>query len=405
MHRPYDKVQDECLDRLLQGGEGVEACVADYPEYAAELREALEAARGVHDAFAFQPDAARKRASRLRYLDKLERSRRPRGLLGGLARRLSWGGRRWALTTTALVAVMVLGGTGTVLGAEGSVPGDPLYPVKRVGERARLLFTFSDSGESELRASLMERRMKEVEAVMQRGRSRFVSELLSQVELHAQHASRLAVAPVDEVVPSSEAIAASMSEQAIVSATPGPLPTPVRGALKTVRADRLLELNDQIERMEQRVRHMSERAFDAHTQRSFLRLQESLGADLRHGRGVLKRAEEARNLVHQLQQEAGLTGASSEEAEQSYTITVLQYVPAEVVGVELVRVDGGVRVDLIVVGPEGRRQVVHLMPGAARLLRGSLPGALEDLRIHGAVQLAVDPATGEVRQVRTLPGP
>ncbi len=194
-------------------------------------------------------------------------------------------------------------------------------------------------------------------------------------------------------------------EQAGATAAPGPPPTPVRGAPKTVRADRLLKLNDQMERIEERVRKMSEQASDAHTRRSFVRAQESLGEDLRHARGVLKRADKARKLPRKLQQEAGVTGASSGEAKPGSTISVLRYVTAEVVEVELVRVDGGVRVDLMVVGPEGRRQVVRLMPGAAQLLRGELPGTLEDLRIHGAVQLAVDPATGEVRQVRMLPEP
>ncbi len=45
-----------------------------------------------------------------------------------------------------------MGSTGTVVAAERSIPGDPLYPVKLVGEHARLVLSFTDQRVEELQA-------------------------------------------------------------------------------------------------------------------------------------------------------------------------------------------------------------------------------------------------------------
>ena len=87
MRSPFAEVLDKCLDRVVLRGESIEACVADYPEFAAELREGLATALGIRQAAVFQPDADRKRSARLRMLAAMEQrgARRrwlPRGLRG-----------------------------------------------------------------------------------------------------------------------------------------------------------------------------------------------------------------------------------------------------------------------------------------------------------------------------------
>ena len=82
------------------------------------------------------------------------------------------------------------------MAAEGSVPGDALYPVKRVNERAQLMLTFTDSREAKLRTELLERRIVELEKVTARGREQFVAQLSREIESHSRRARTLAAAPV-----------------------------------------------------------------------------------------------------------------------------------------------------------------------------------------------------------------
>lgn len=174
MDRSFTDILDECLDRVLLRGEPVGACMADYPEHATELREALEGALTVHQAASFQPDQARKRASRLRFLEAVERRSRQGWLRRWLSGRLTGARPRWAMAISALVIAIVMGSTGTVVAAESSVPGDPLYPVKRVGERARLMLSFTDHREADIHAQLLDRRVEELQAVTDKGATRFV---------------------------------------------------------------------------------------------------------------------------------------------------------------------------------------------------------------------------------------
>jgi hypothetical protein len=77
-HRTFADILDECLDRVLMG-ESVEACIAEYPEHADELRESLMTAGALHrTAFAIRPDLDKKRASRQRFLEALDKRRNAR---------------------------------------------------------------------------------------------------------------------------------------------------------------------------------------------------------------------------------------------------------------------------------------------------------------------------------------
>ena len=73
--RSFAEILDECIDRVLVSGETIEACVRDFPEHADELRVALTAGVAAGQAFAFLPDADRKRAARLRLHEAIDRQR------------------------------------------------------------------------------------------------------------------------------------------------------------------------------------------------------------------------------------------------------------------------------------------------------------------------------------------
>lgn len=72
--------------------------------------------------------------------------------------RLAWAG-------LAVLLALVVTTTGTALAAESSLPGQPLYPVKRAGEAVRLAWTWQPQGRAALHVEFAERRLAEVTAV------------------------------------------------------------------------------------------------------------------------------------------------------------------------------------------------------------------------------------------------
>jgi len=76
--------------------------------------------------------------------------------------------RRWAAVLAAILA-LVLASAGTAIAAQSSIPGDPLYPVKRVTERLGLLVVRGAPGKTHLRLEFTKRRAEEIEALYDRG--------------------------------------------------------------------------------------------------------------------------------------------------------------------------------------------------------------------------------------------
>ncbi len=76
--------------------------------------------------------------------------------------------RRWA-AVWAVILALALASAGTAIAAQSSIPGDPLYPVKRVTERLGLLVVRDPPGKTHLRLEFARRRMEEIEALDNRG--------------------------------------------------------------------------------------------------------------------------------------------------------------------------------------------------------------------------------------------
>ena len=75
MPSDFDKILDECIDRLNRG-ESIEACVSRCPEHADELRPLLSAMVKAVDCYKFEPSASAKLAAKRRFqsaLDTVER--------------------------------------------------------------------------------------------------------------------------------------------------------------------------------------------------------------------------------------------------------------------------------------------------------------------------------------------
>lgn len=183
MNRDFVSVLDECLARV-KAGELPETCLADYPEHASQLAPLLEtflAVQVLRPVPAPAPDAVlsgRQRflaeAARLRQAELAPRPE-PQSRVAEWLRqlwqpaapqRLAWA----AVTAIAALLVFILVGGSIVVASEDSLPGDPLYPVKRIVETVQLNLTLDPGAHEKLEQILRERRRQEIQELVDRRR-------------------------------------------------------------------------------------------------------------------------------------------------------------------------------------------------------------------------------------------
>lgn len=164
MKEGFESLLDESLERLRKG-EKLEPSVE-------ELESLLEVASRIEE-ISTPPKEA--------FVGELEERLMERARIRQRARRHSfWDqylipifspgrARRWA-AVLAVFLVVVLAGAGTAIAAQSSIPGEPLYPVKRVTERLGLLVVHDSPEKVHLRLEFTGRRAEEIEALYDRGK-------------------------------------------------------------------------------------------------------------------------------------------------------------------------------------------------------------------------------------------
>ena len=155
-------VFDRCLEKL-QSGTSLEAVLAEYPEWAEELRPVLESVMALWQARGSDtvPVAAMTR-SRARLNEEAQRRR-------AVERQPSlW--QRWLrtasrVTVPAVILLVVAGLALTGLASVKALPGETLYPVKIAAERLTLSLPANASDRLSREETYDTRRFAEVEAL------------------------------------------------------------------------------------------------------------------------------------------------------------------------------------------------------------------------------------------------
>ncbi|PVV83706.1 DUF4382 domain-containing protein [Dehalogenimonas alkenigignens] len=133
--RDFNRILDECLDRVIRG-EGIEACIADYPEQAAELRPLLEAAAGLQST-RFTPSADSRRQARLRFHQALDK-RRQKPVWARVP--------AWAAAAVGVVLLAVAGLAGlNVINPPGDDPPTIIVSAPASGDAVNFRFLVSDA--------------------------------------------------------------------------------------------------------------------------------------------------------------------------------------------------------------------------------------------------------------------
>ncbi len=149
-----DDILQHCLEEVAAGRKTARECAALYPQVP-DLLAQLEAAQALQASppLTLSAAATQRHQAQLRAALAAHRGRAPRPAI--------W--PRWAMAA-ALVAVLLLGGAGTVRAADGSLPGQALYPVKRTAEAVQGVFVPA-AAQAAWHIHLAEKRTAELQAL------------------------------------------------------------------------------------------------------------------------------------------------------------------------------------------------------------------------------------------------
>ena len=206
--REFNDILDECLERLLSGGDTVEQCLEGHPEYAAELEPLLRTAVAARAALAIKPNEEFRARARYQLRSEMDRA-----AVKGWRPILNWQ-PRWAVAIVVVLAVVLAGGS-TVLAADSSMPGSPLYPVKLATENVRLTLSSSDVTRAELSAVLANRRIAEIAYAIKRGKLKQVERVTERLNSHLVTIARLSLAASTAEAAAEEAVPAPSREEAV----------------------------------------------------------------------------------------------------------------------------------------------------------------------------------------------
>lgn len=189
MNKPdaeFEEILEICLDLLQERRESIETLLARYPDYADELRPALEAAVWLQERRSrLEPQQGFVATSRRRVMHRIRHeTRQPfldriRRLAGSYSQRR---GFAFALTSLLVIFVLLFAGGGSIaLAAQESLPGDTFYPVKLGLEKAAILVASSDR-QTDLHIQYVERRLIEIQELAIEGRYEHISDTVTNLE-------------------------------------------------------------------------------------------------------------------------------------------------------------------------------------------------------------------------------
>lgn len=100
----FDRILDECIDRINRGGR-LEECLSAHPSCVEELKPLLQSMAGVKDVYTFTPSADAKRAARQKFyaaLDKRHQTSKASAFIRFISRPAFW-------TAVAVLVLAIVG--------------------------------------------------------------------------------------------------------------------------------------------------------------------------------------------------------------------------------------------------------------------------------------------------------
>lgn len=230
---------DHCLDQIQRSELSVEDCLRKHADRAEQLAPLLSAAVAARRTAPSGPSAQFRASARARVLN-LARARAQKGRAHQKRFPRSTTGRpsllRWRpayALGAVLLALMLLGGSvGAAYASSDALPGDTLYGVKRGVEQITLTITLSDEAEARLLQGYAERRVEEVQGLLEAGRVGDLDAAVSGYQTTVELALTLAEPGSDQLANLESAL--SQHELALMAAldsAPAPAVPALQAAL------------------------------------------------------------------------------------------------------------------------------------------------------------------------------
>jgi uncharacterized membrane protein YgcG len=192
----FERSLERCLEELTRTDD-VEASLRRHPQHADRLRPLLEMARATRRYYDAVPEAPGGLAAGRERLLAVAAQQRARGASATSATRstttrksrkvrLVFAARLITVLLAAVVGLTALGG-GAIWAADGSLPGDWLYPVKLATEDIRLALIPAPGGQVDLALELVGERAEEMQALVVAGQQ-VPDEAVTRMERHIEHA-------------------------------------------------------------------------------------------------------------------------------------------------------------------------------------------------------------------------
>jgi hypothetical protein len=163
-----EAILNECLHDMSARGGTIERCLQRYPQHAKQLIPLIQVADRVRKTSHPALSVSATKAIERRLLKRATELRRSRAKPGHWS--LPFSLRPLVTVAATLVVVLALvlaGGGGIVYASTDSLPGSPLYGVKRTTEQVQLFLTPAGTKRTELHIQFAQRRLEEVQALAQ----------------------------------------------------------------------------------------------------------------------------------------------------------------------------------------------------------------------------------------------
>jgi len=185
MKEKTEKIFNRCLG-LIEKGYSMEYCLKKYCKYKSELQEYFNTIEYLNNLKKVEPEGL-DMAVRLDEIYNSDENITEPAI--DKAKATPEGRRSSFLKPTmvfiSVLAVIIFSFAGTLYASQDSIPGEDLYPIKRVGENVQL-FLWPESRKGELHFKFLNNRIYEAETLMEfeaNGNSELMGELITEIDV------------------------------------------------------------------------------------------------------------------------------------------------------------------------------------------------------------------------------
>jgi len=176
--KKFEDILVQCIEDIKAGRSSIEDCLNRYPSVRAQLEPLLKIALGIREPADVKPSAGFKIKARVWLMDQMHgeqaATKWPWFRFGGRIRPMPYL-KRFSMSTAGVILAVVVAisalGAGTAYASQSSLPGDTLYSVKLATEQAGMMLLRDDVARAERALGFADKRMREMEALAQKGRS------------------------------------------------------------------------------------------------------------------------------------------------------------------------------------------------------------------------------------------